>query len=278
MNVMTTTPIAFDATSVLKLSRDLKKMTATLTRNGARFLVDDYYQLQQHRIRLESQVRAAQDAGEPYELMSFLADNLGKLERNVKSALGVYSQANPVGRWAESIIGIGPVISAGLLAHLDITRSASASHIWSYAGLTPDSKKVRGKKLNYNPALKVLAWKIGESFVKQSGNAKDFYGHLYLKRKEYEQAKNLKGDYADQAAAILKEKNFSDDTTAKACYEKGQLPPGHIHARAKRYAVKMFLSHWWFVAYSLHYQKTPPMPYPIEHGGHVDFLMPPNFP
>ena len=43
-------------------------------------------------------------------------------------------------------------------------------------------------------------WKIGDSFVKQSGSDKCFYGHIYRARKEQEVAFNDAGKFADQAA------------------------------------------------------------------------------
>jgi hypothetical protein len=41
-----------------------------------------------------------------------------------------------------SIKGIGPVIAAGLLANIDITKAPTAGHIWRFAGLDPSSKWV----------------------------------------------------------------------------------------------------------------------------------------
>jgi len=62
-----------------------------------------------------------------------------------------------------------------------------------------------------------------------------------------------------------------------AAYSKGILPPAHIHARAKRPIVKLFLSHWHKVAYQVHYGEKPPSPYAIEHLGHVHEIPVPNW-
>ena len=137
----------------------------------------------------------------------------------------------------------------------------------------------REQKRPWNASLKVLCWKIGESFVKCSGREGDVYGHLYLERKAQEQARNAEGAYAAQAAAILASKRFRQETGAKAAYQAGQLPPGHLHARAKRWAVKLFLSHWHHVAYSEHYGRLPPKPYVLtEAGGHAHAITVPNYP
>jgi len=58
----------------------------------------------------------------------------------------------------------------------------------------------------------------------------------------------------------------------------GKLPPAHIHARAKRWAVKIFLAHWHHVAYMIEYKKAPPKPYSLEHLGHVHMIEVPNWP
>ena len=83
-----------------------------------------------------------------------------------------------------------------------------------------------------------------------------------------------RGAYADQAKAILEAKKFRADTKAKAAYEKGILPDGHVHARAKRYAVKLFLAHWHEVAYREHFGTEPPLPYALAILGHAHAIHP----
>lgn len=130
----------------------------------------------------------------------------------------------------------------------------------------------------WNAGLKVLCWKIGESFVKVSTNEADYYGKYYLKRKAEETIKNERGDYAELAQQILAAKRFGRETEAYKAYIQGRLPAGHIHARAKRYAVKLFLSHWHAVNYEIVHGKPAPTPWVIEFGGHKDYIKPPNWP
>jgi len=47
--------------------------------------------------------------------------------------------------------------------------------------------------------------------------------------------------------------------------------------RAKRYAVKMFLSHYQHVGHVLLHGTPPPAPYIIAHGEHAHYIPPPNF-
>lgn len=263
--------------TVARLSRDLKNSARLLTREQARYLVDLYYELQDDRIRANNQKRAHTEDVEPNELISWFADRQMDLETDAKKALDIYSDAQIPGQWAKSIVGIGPVIAAGLLAHVDIEKAPTAGHIWRFAGLDPTVKWGKGEKRPWNAQLKVLTWKAGESFVKQQSRPNDVYGKIYVERKMLEIARNERGDFKDQAEASLAEKNFGKDTAARAAYEQGMLPPARIHLRAQRYAVKLFLAHFHHVLYEDRYGTPPPKPYVIEHGGHTHYIAPPHW-
>jgi len=281
--------------SVDKLTRDIKNAAITLGRDEARFLVDAYYQMQDNRIRATGQERSLVKEGEPNAVIGWLGEQNAVLENNVKRALDAYSKSSVVGLWSREIIGIGPVIAAGLMAHIDIEKAPTVGHIWRFAGLDPTCKWDKGQKRPWNAALKTLAWKIGESFVKVCNHEEAFYGRLYVERKAKEQAKNEAGEFATAAAEAMKAKKWGKDTDALQWYSgewtrsaklnpdatpdaplKPRLPPAHIHARAKRYAVKLFLAHWHEVAYRDHYKTPPPKPYPIAILGHAHELRPPG--
>lgn len=327
-----------------RLSRDLKQAASTLSQDEARYLVDSYYQMQDDRKRADSQVKALDTNDEPHEVLAWLGGNTEMLEKSIRSALGTYAAANPVGQWSQRILGIGPVISAGLLAHIDITKAPTVGHIWRFAGLDPtrewlgtqratevvdqmlekwsitnsrtvDEKIVSEcaallnlnadkllmlattdlrtgeiKKLTkaslvkalakrpWSANLKVLCWKIGESFVKVKGNPKSLYGALFTERWIYEQRRNDSGELADQAKAKLDKFKIGKSTDAYKAYAEGRLPKAHIIARAKRWTVKLFLAHWHHVAYETHYNELPPKPYVLTHLNHAHEITVPNWP
>lgn len=126
----------------------------------------------------------------------------------------------------------------------------------------------------WNADLKVICWRLGDSFVKVSGRENAYYGKLYRERKAYEIRKNEAKEFADQARETLATKRIQA-TETRRWYEQDMLPPGRIDLRARRYAVKLFLSHLWEVAYKEHYGQDPPQPYPIAYLGHADYLAPP---
>lgn len=260
---------------VKKLSKDIKETIVTVDRENARSIVKSYYDLQEYRKASASRIRShvERKSTHPHEVIYWIYKQSALMELEMKKALDIYSMTSPVGRWSRQIPGIGPVLSAGLLAYIDITKAPTVGHIWSYAGLDPTAEWGEGKKRPWNADLKTLCWKIGESFIKMSGRDDDIYGKIYLERKEQEIIKNESLMFKDQADA--KAKIVGKNTEAYKYYSVGKLPPAHITSRAQRYATKLFLAHWHHVAYEMHYGVAPPKPYIIEHGGHTHFIAPP---
>lgn len=277
-------------TAKARLSRDLRQAASTLSDHEARYLVDAYYQMQADRIRSDHRIKALlrDESEEPHGVISWLSDQSANLEMQIRGALDRYSGAHPVGRWMRSIKGIGPVISAGYLSGINMTlpRMQTAGAVWAHCGVSPGKdRRIAGVKLSdpvhgYNMRMKRLTWIVGQSFKRLSPDDPEaFYRHIYDKRKAYETAKNEKGDYAEQAAAVLKAKKIDKKTPTYATYASGKLPAAHIDARACRYTAKIFLSHlhhvWWC---HLHPGEQPPKPWIMAHGGHTKYIPAPNWP
>lgn len=273
---MSTTPVAEIMEPLKRLTKDLAKAATTLSPNEARFLVDNYYMMQKNRIAASHQMRTLDKNNEPHAVIDWLETQSEMLENQIKRALDKWTDNQPVGVWAKSICGIGPVIAAGLLAHIDIEHSPTAGHIWSFAGLNPDRKWEKGEKRPFNASLKTLcAFKLGESFVKVQSNDNDIYGRVFAMRKKQELDDNEALKF--KALADERKENVKKSTDAYKSYKVGKLPPAHIHARARRYAVKLFLAHYHMVSYYQHYQKLPPFPYVFSHlEGHIHFIAPPH--
>jgi hypothetical protein len=329
-----------------KLSRDLKGGSKTLTAKLARFLVDRYYQIQHFRINAQGQKRAVVqgvDDGGTHEVISFFLGQFETVEKQLKSALGAYAAGQVPGQWMQSICGIAEVISAGMLAHVNIERAPHAGNVIRFAGLTNDEwlgadkakalvidlenraenkhdldelmrmaevylRRAPGSLMNmmlgvfgdeeekeeefkptrdlliktlslrpWNADLKCLAvFKLGESFVKVQNRPKDYYGKKLIWRKTMYAEANAQGKFSKDAEKILSEKRIGKSTDAYAAYSVGMLPKGHVHARARRWAVKLFISHLHEVMFFSHYGRLPALPYALDILGHVDFEPPPN--
>lgn len=301
-----------ELTPLKQLTKDLKEAAATLSPSQARYLVDMYYTLQEHRKASMNQSGALERSEEPHSVIDWLAENMTSLEGQVKKVLDYWGKQSQLGQWCNSITGIGPVITAGLLAHIDIEKAKTAGAIWKFAGLDPSVKWNKGEKRPWNAALKVLCWKIGESFVKVQNRESDVYGKLYAKKKQDYINKNSMGEYEQAAKGKLEAFNIGKTTDAYGWYsgqyplgtaaaysalegdelrkkylekvrvEPGegvpQLPPAHIQSRSKRYAVKLFLSHFHHVAWELRFKTPPPKPFAIDILNHTHYVAPPNYP
>lgn len=331
-----------DTLVIGRLTKEMKAQAATMGPDEARYLVDSYYQMQDDRKRSANQCRAGNQGVDdpPMAIVEWLAGHTAGLEHRIAGLLNAWAGAQAVGQWAMSIKGIGPIIAAGLLCHIDITKAPTAGHIWRFAGLDPTvqwlgkegaaklvyetlgrksgpleagdidavaiatNRRARnidallhqpGKDGKYPPqtvaqlvavmarkpwngGLKTLCWKTGECFVKVSGYEDDVYGHLYQERKAIETRRNEDGEYAQQAADKLARFNIGKDTDAYKAYSVGKLPPAHIHSRAKRWAVKLFLAHYHHVAYVVEYGTPPPKPYVLSRDErHTHYLAPPHW-
>lgn len=255
---------------VSKLTRAQREAAQTMGDQEARYLVDQYYQIQDFRKASANQTRAQVEGEEPFIFHGWYTEQLVVLENAIKGALDKFSGAHPLGSCVREVCGIGPVIAAGLIAHIDINRAPTAGHVWSFAGLNPAKTWDKGQKRPWNAALKVLCFKIGESFVKVQNNPADEYGQRYRQYKDELTLKNERGEFAAAAAEKLERFKIGKTTDAYKAYSVGKLPPAHIHARARRWVVKLFLADYHCAAYRVILRQEPPIPYVIANmPGHV---------
>lgn len=124
----------------------------------------------------------------------------------------------------------------------------------------------------YNAFLKKKCYSIGESFV--LFQRKSMYGQIYARRLAEETIKNDQLAYKEQAERMLAEKNYSGSTTTYNSLIQGKLSKAHLIMRARRYAVKLFISHVFEAMYWFEYGEEPPKHYILELGGHHDYIAP----
>ena len=245
---------------------------ANLSAAELRLLVANYYQAQEMRKRMDMQLRHLGDR-QPLPISTFTAEAFADIEVQIANAFDKLL-TSPVATWIKAQRGIGPIIAAGLLAHIDITKAPTAGHIWRFAGLDPTMKWEKGQKRPYNAELKQITWHAGQCFMKQSNDPDCFYGQLYRQRKQYEIARNDAGGNAERAKSF----KVSPGAT-KAVKDKladGRMPDFNIDARARRYAVKIFLSHLHYVMHWDHFNRVPPKPYALAHLDHAHLIDAPH--
>lgn len=255
---------------------DLRQMASELSLADVRHLVDLYYQFQDFRTQAANQDRAGAAEGRGTTAVQWVYERMVTTEDAIRRLMDVWTDTLRVGRWAKSQVGIGPVLAAGCLATFDADKPTVGSW-WRFAGLDPTLVWAKGEKRPYSARAKVLAWKIGDSFVKQSGRDSAIYGQWYRQRKLYEQERDLAGGNAVAVAATLEAGRIKDKATL-ARYHTGHLPDGRIDLRARRWAAKLFLAHLHWVAYEDRHGTPPPRPYAIDILHHVHLIAPPGWP
>lgn len=173
-----------------------------------------------------------------FDMASTYFDLCRAEERQLKAVKREVQETPIWDNFLKDVKGCGPLMGAICIAYLDVYKARHCSSFWKYAGLdtveTEDGRRIGRnrsctemreytardgsvqlkKSLTYNPFLKTkLCGVLGGAFLK----AKDSqYGKVYY-------------DYKNRL------QNRADDS----------LTPGHIHAMATRYAVKMFLRDLW---------------------------------
>jgi hypothetical protein len=237
-----------------------------------RLLVANYYQAQEMRKRSDMQMRHLGDK-DPLWISTYMSDSFADIEQQISKAFEKIL-TGPVVAWMRAQRGIGPVLTAGLLAHIDIEKAETAGQIWRFAGLDPTQKWEKGEKRPYNAELKQLTWHLGQCFMKQSNDPDCFYGKLYRQRKQFEIERNEAGGNAERAKTFKVSPGATKAVKAKLA--EGKMPDFNIDARARRYAVKIFLSHLHAVWHWDRFKRHAPTPYAIEWGGHAHLIEVPH--
>lgn len=250
-----------------------KSLAAKLGADEIGFLVECYYELQKSRLRALGRDRALSEQTEPSALARAYGDQFAFLESRTKALLKTWCDSNELATWAMKVVGIGPVIAAGLGAHIRPEKAATPSSVFRFAGLDPTAVWAKGEKRPWNAKLKVLVWKIGQQFMKLGERyPQSLYARVYREEKARRVDQNATGAYAPLAATTLASKKFTDKKT-RELYESGHLPDGRIELQAERKAVKLFLAHYWLKSRLVAGLPTV-RPWVIEHGGHAHEIPP----
>jgi hypothetical protein len=222
-------------------------------------LLDD---LERSRIATENRIRALRDvkglAGSPEEArLDVIAMGLTQAERQATKELQRAVKAHPLGPWIMEQPGVGEKQAGRLLGVLGDpafrvdpeTGEAvprSVSQLWSYCGYGDASRQQRrrGEKANWNAALKMRAYLIAESCIKQVGKGSPY-------RAVYDEAR---AKYADAVHAGECKRCGPSGSPAPA---GSPLSDGHKHARALRAVAKEFLRDLWLEARRVHETTEP---------------------
>ena len=165
-------------------------------------------------------------------------------------------KVGPIFDWLVSIKGIGDSLAVQLLAQTDdVEKSKTVSAYWRYAGWAVMDGKAerskRGEKNHFNKGLKSVCWNIADQFIKH---------RTPVYRDEYDFEKARQRTRHPEAIKVN---------------GKWKYNPGHLHNRALRKMIKLFLSHAWLKWRTFEGLPTTE-PYPQGILGHDHYIPPPE--
>ena len=269
------------------------------------FLLDLYEELQRQRVRQNNRIKAHErerPEENPLEAMIWTHGQINLLEKQIKTIIQSFLEAHPMAWFFDQIKGVTGFTAARLLCSLDVHKAKNVGGFWRYAGIDPSSTWSKKCARPWNPKVKLACWKIGNQLVKSEGGC---YRAIYDERKAYEWNKNLEGKNVEIAQKMTKV--FDPNTLAYSWYsgefdvEKVKrallertlpgiltctakkrsdglpmLPPAQIHARARRYMVKVLLAHLHYRWHEQEFGRPPTRPLVLSHFGHDKYLIPPQ--
>jgi len=158
----------FELAALKLLDKDTKAAAKQLNRAGARQLVDTYYRTQKMRIVMNNQIAALNRNGDNSVVLTHFYDQFYAQEKQLVQVLGSWAKGdeqypNVPGAWLLGQKGIGPILAAGMLAYIDITRAPVAGHIWRFAGLDPTAIWI--SKADLRKRLKELEFDFEQSIT-----------------------------------------------------------------------------------------------------------------
>lgn len=233
-----------------------------------RWLTDVYMQTQKLRIANSNRVYASgpegTDDNSPEPFVASLVSRLEDLEGDIFKRMKLVVKDHPAWPWLSEVKGIGPTLATKILGLIgDIEKFSSVSKLWSFAGygLTENGERqrpVKGERLTYNRRLKTALYLAGDSFIKSRSPYRDLYDarkRIYRLKKQIRPMQEILGldteGLPDRATTegkkawdvLIKKTNAE----AGAPRDEACWSDGHVDNAARRYMVKIFLSHIWVV-------------------------------
>lgn len=209
-------------------------------------------QIQKGRIQFDNRLRALESGadngtGHQIQIVEKWAIRFTELEAELTRDIAHEVEQYKMYPYLSSVKGIGPGLTAKLLALIDIERSNTVSQLWRFAGLAVFNGKreyrVKGETSHYNSRLKSVLYNVWESLMRTKDSP---YNDIYY---------HWKAKYAET---------------------RPEWTLIHQHKAAIRKVEKMFLSHLWYTWRVL--EGLPVLNlWVIEHLGHQTYESPEKY-
>lgn len=240
----------------------------------------------QHELRLKRLEREGITIEAHSEKLERSFDFLKKAEKDMEAVVWACVRDLPiVQEFLSRVRGIGPRLSGLLIANIrDVSRFETCGKLWAYAGVhtvptcdtcdtpmevvgqacekpTKDfdicpgvavfraAKRRKGVKANWNSELKTTCYKISDSFIKSGSPYADLYRTYKARIIEREVCKGtiIWGMVNNKYVPIHSPAPSENHTTTAKPDGVPEWTMKRIDNMARRYMVKIFLSHLWEV-------------------------------
>jgi len=286
-------------------SQNTYETHGTFAPSPLRILVETFWDIQSARIRAENRIRAyRQRYGVEYPEAEFVFSLMRSMEKRARERIEKRMEEHPAWDWVSQVKGAGRLLvsqAIGLIG--DIGRFPNISKLWKYSGMHviegKAPKRRRYGKVEWNPRLRSVFWKIGRNLLM----AKASYYEAYQLFRRKEEEKNLtpkEVPIEDTAGFLLVEDvgSFKAGTMIRKTEKTGKKGKGgnyerfgkevrklgkekvkvkmtdlHIHMRALRKTIKLFIAHLW-----TEWRKAEGLPITMPYAktilGHKDYIHP----
>lgn len=215
-------------------------------------------QVRQSHLKLQGRIDSETD-----EFLRMVQD----LENYADMRVADLIKTHPAYHWFNLVKGIGKENIGKVVAPIDIVEANTISSLWKFAGFSVEDGRAptrkHGVKLNYNSQLRSMCWRLGSSLLRARGKFYDYYGRQKSKSQERCESEGIKV----VPATSLPKKD------GKRYEPADMISEGHLHNRAMRKMIKLFLACLWLAwreAEGLPVTK----PYAIDQLKHDSFIDP----
>jgi hypothetical protein len=187
-----------------------------------------------NRISKQEKVKVLSEEWEVKARRHVLA--LRNVEKELLKDVRTVLRETDIWPWLDGVKGVGPAMAGVLVAGVqDPARFETVSKLWAYCGLhvidgrAPRRKK--GERANWDSFMRTkLLGVLGGSFLKCNSPYRSFYDNYKVR---------LENRPCSMSAAQHKKGAEAEDLLPNGCTK------GHMHNKANRYMVKMFLVDFW---------------------------------
>jgi len=213
-----------------------------------------------HLLRISSieKGKSNLDAGIEHDFLELL--QIDDVIKSARSTMINYGKLHPCWEFVTSIRGLKEgKLAAQLLALIDdISKFDTVSKLWRFSGYAViDGKREytkMGEKSAYNRKLKAICYLIGDQFIRQQT---PLYVDIY-----YDEKARIRRDCPEAIPNPDKSSPWPKINT-----------DSHVHRKARRKMIKIFLSHLWVIWREVEGLPVSP-PYAQQVLGHSNIIEP----